>query len=350
MRAIIVTVYNSSNYGAYLQARALQKFIENECDLEVCFLKTGARKSGVKVLYDTCLMLKAGAFNWGTFLFNIKKEYYFKKNIVDFQTEKIANINNDDYCIFGSDEIWNIKKKAFYFFPIFWGYGIPESVRKISYAPSINNTTEKQIKAYKKGVKGLETFSKISVRDNYSADVISSVTKRKVEVVLDPTLLQEKSFYEEMEEEINEKDYILIYSYGTSFTKQNIDDIKNIAEKEKLKIISVGNFLPWCDKCILCSAGQFLRYVRDANYCFTDTFHGTIFSLIYHKKVGVFAKNARKVRELLDLLNMKSCMFQEGDTVYNITEKEYDYLEMEENLMSLREKSRNFIKESLGLR
>lgn len=349
MRAIIVTVYNSSNYGAFLQAKALQKFIENECNLEVRFLKTGARKSGVKVVYDTCLMLKAGTFHWKTLLFNIKKEYYFKKNIVDFPVEKITNIQDGDCCIFGSDEIWNIKKKAFYFFPIFWGCGIHKNVHKISYAPSINNTTEKQIRAYRKGVEGLKTFSRISVRDNYSAKVMSSITKKEIEVVLDPTLLQEKDFYNEIEEEIEEKNYILIYSYGTSFTKQNIREIRNISEKENLEIISVGNFLPWCDKCILCSPGQFLRYVRDAKYCFTDTFHGTIFSLIYHKKVGVFAGKARKVQELLELLNMKTCIVQEEESMYDVIKKEYDYFSMEETLMSLREKSKKFIKESLEL-
>lgn len=349
MRAIIVTVYNSSNYGAYLQAKALQKFLENECGIKVAFLKTGARKSAIKVLYDVCLMIKSKSFHGRTVLFNIKKEFFFHRNILDFKTCALKEITDSDLCIFGSDEIWNIKKKAFYFFPIFWGYGIDDSICKIAYAPSINNTSEKQIRAYKKGLSSLQTFRKISVRDKHSLDVISSITGKKIEIVLDPTLLPEKSFYSKMEEEIYESNYILIYSYGVSFKKQYIDEIKKISKRERLKIISVGNYLHWCDESILCSAGQFLSYVKNAKYCFTDTFHGTIFSLIYHKNVGVLAKNARKVRELLELLDMSQCIIQENESLYDVLNRNLDYTEMEKRLVDLRVNSRNFIKKSLEL-
>lgn len=348
MKIGIVTVYNSSNYGAYWQAKAMESFLR-EYGHEPVFIITGARKPVRKLLYDFLLSVKKRQFNITSLLHNIKKEMKFRQFQQMFNTCRRGKASECELCIFGSDEIWNISKKAFAIYPVFWGKGIDNNVTKVSYAPSINRTTKEQVLKYSKGIKALSNFKYISVRDAYSQHVLEDILNRPIELVLDPTLLYKRDFYKKCEQPIAEREmsYIVVYSYGNGISVQAREAIRELADRESLKMISLGNRLSWCDASIICSPEMFLTYICKAKYCFTDTFHGTIFSLIYHKQVGIFA-NMKKVKEVLDLLQMKECIIKSIDEISLLPTRKYNYSEMEERLDYLRKTSVDYLMKCLN--
>ena len=65
-----------------------------------------------------------------------------------------------------------------------------------------------------------------------------------------------------------------------------------------MKLISVGFDLKWCDKSISASPFLFLSYIKNAAYVITDTFHGTVFSIIYNKSFVTYGGSNTKIREI----------------------------------------------------
>ncbi|MFW6016298.1 MAG: polysaccharide pyruvyl transferase family protein, partial [bacterium] len=169
MKVCIITLYNSLNHGAYLQAYALSKVLENH-NLEVSFLKTGARRpiDNLKSIIKKIIKLKIqGA------CFDLRKLLNWSKYIKEFQ---VCNRNNEellekDIFLFGSDEIWNISRKEIRDYPIFFGSGIPDK-KLVAYAPSINTTSLEQIKNNIQFVNSIKKFNHLSVRDTHSKNIL----------------------------------------------------------------------------------------------------------------------------------------------------------------------------------
>lgn len=114
----------------------------------------------------------------------------------------------------------------------------------------------------------------------------------------DPTLLISADEYDEICPSISDKNYILLYFFGDiDIDMQN--ELHRVAEQRKLKIISFGRVRPWCDKCIDSDPTFFLAYFKNAQYIVTNTFHGTIFSVLYKKRFSAFVDTKIKVKDFL---------------------------------------------------
>ena len=311
--------------------------------LKVFFIKTNARDYRYEILVQIYNLFKNKDFR--NFYTELNKIFLFRKEQKKFRViSKRKSFSLQGY-VFGSDEIWNFERKRNAKQRIFWGEGLKKSIVKISYAPSINNSSENLMKNHK-SLYYLKKFNAISVRDIYSKQVMEKILKRQVHIVLDPTLLVKREFFFEKEYPVrNEEKFFLIYSYGLNLTPNLILQIQNEAVKRKCKIISIGKYFKWADYNICCTPEVFLGYMHKAELVITDTFHGTVFSMIYKKKVLIVCGESQKVKAFVNQMKLEEMTYRNEFIIcehyLEIWEKAYEkirqYREDSEKYLSILE-------------
>lgn len=290
----IVTLQNSPNCGARLQAFALAQAI-SDMGYSVFFLKSVARNIlKIKARHIVKSTLKKDFIGA---IFHFKQFFSYSFSNIKFRTKNFSEIQKMKKIVLGSDEIWNISKKMISRYPFLLGRGLIPP--KISYAPSINSSTLQDFEK-SKTFEDFKNIEAISVRDNHSKEVLEKYTNRNVDVVCDPTMLLSKEEWQKKEKKCTEtKEFILMYSYRNQLSADDIKKIKFFSKQVKLPIISALDYFPFAERNIPLSPEHFLGYVHKAKYVITSTFHGTCFSLIYNKKFACISRNNQKINELL---------------------------------------------------
>lgn len=315
-RAAIVTFQSAYNYGAVLQAYALQEYLnENFCDTRIlnyhCAMidKTYARpsisdfarnpKRSVFLLFQSVLYkgkhAKIDQFRHEHF--RLTKRYYLS-NIQD------AN-NEAQVFIAGSDQVWNhflIGDDTTFFLD----FVTPEK-RTCSYAASIGTSSipDKYVEQYKKAISHVQT---ISVRETAGLQTLRDIGVSRAKVMPDPTLLLPKDKWESLLIKPRSKGkYILIYKITRA--DKLIAFAKDLSKKTGLPIIYVPNDLrSGVVGKLKLTVGptEWLGYIHDAEYVVTNSFHGTVFSILFGKKF--FSEVSGKVNwapsRLLTLLGL----------------------------------------------
>lgn len=331
MKIGILTYYGVHNHGAVLQANALKTYLMNKGH-EVTFLsfernydfipKDKAKKylgGFSSIIFYTKYLFEKGIAN---ILFNYKKkrilDYYRKINIpLGVHFDKFVG----DLVIIGSDEVFSLEIG---FNPSLYGIGV-KSKNKVSYAGSFGPTSLEDI--YSKGLaerisNGLNELQDISVRDKNSQDIVKKLTGRDASLVCDPVIMY--GYENEMKSFIpRDKGYIVLYAYDRSMQDRNeINEILNFAKKHNKKVYSVGYHHDWCDRNIQATPVELLGWIKNADCVITDTFHGTVLSIICNTPMIVkLRENANKLAFLLDEYSLNSRMiidFNELEKVYNI--------------------------------
>lgn len=346
MKAHIITIQNSLNYGAYLQAFALMKTLK-KMNYEVDFINTHARKpykrTYKKVIKDIL------NFKLEKTKYDITLLQKYKKSWKKFKIIESSEIDAESVCITGSDEIWNVRRKQCADFPIFWGEGLNTN-HLISYAPSCNITTQEELQRIKYTKDAIKKYKAVSVRDKHSKELIETITDKKVQIVLDPTMLLTKEDYKKYEEETYEEhnNYLFIYSYGEKLNNDEIKQIKEIAQKEKLIIIAAGLYIDWADKNIPASPFEFLNLIRNAKYVITDTFHGTIFSILYNKQFITYSGNNIKINNLLEDFNIQNRdIYKANKNIEKILKQDLNYETIEKTIEDKKQESLKFLKDNI---
>ncbi len=200
---------------------------------------------------------------------------------------------NYDVVFVGSDQVWSPLSLYAGFYNLLF---VDEAIPQFSYASSFgkSNIMEHQ----KKGVaRFLNKMDAIGVREVRGSEIVKELTGRTAQVVADPTLLLTK---EEWEREIenskaeNVEPYILCYMLGPR--KENRDAVTDLGRKLGLKVMTF-NHMDWYEPtdegfgdipnydsdCL-----DFIKLIRNAEFVVTDSFHCSVFSLIFHKKFLTF--------------------------------------------------------------
>ncbi|MFT3950713.1 MAG: polysaccharide pyruvyl transferase family protein [Oscillospiraceae bacterium] len=341
----ILSVYDSMNYGSYFQAYSLfhiLKKYDKTAFLDVhhqCVLKQ-AIKSVCGHIYHR----RVSGIGFELKKFKLFSDERKKLCIVP---QKSAE-ENATYVL-GSDEIWNIRRKKFQKTPAFFGIGLKGS-KKISYAPSVNNSSENDFIHHTELIAAIKELDAITVRDRHSQTLIAALTGREAMVVADPTFLFMIEGFRKLQQPINRKaGYIMIYTYGKMFKIPDmIDRMKRIAAKKRLHLISVGNkYLDWCDENVAVMPGAFLSYVDQADYIITDTFHGTVFSLLYQKKF-VVVNGTNKTSDLLHSCRLESNNITAVTQLEEVMDQQIDYVQCGKYLKDIVERSFLFLNEQFA--
>ncbi len=358
MKIGILTHYNVHNHGALLQLYALKAVIEsrgNEVKAltfkkNYDFMPLGADKKydiSIKSLLFYLSYLKK--FGFARTIFNIKKKKILDKFREPFLGEYYSRAERLDGVFVGSDEVFSIEAGVN---PYFFGIGVPaENV--FSYAASCGPTKLDDIK-YRKVASmvaaGLKDMKKISVRDQNTKDIVLSLTGIEATDVCDPVILYGYKEEQERLERKIKKDYLLIYAYDNNMNDpEEVEKIKDYARKNNLMIVSVGYYHKWCDKCVDGSPIDILAYFKHASCVVTDTFHGSVMSLITNTEfVTKIRKNRNKLFDLLNRYQLTNRMIEDFSEINEKVQEKIDYKKTNHLLEESRKASLAYIEMCLG--
>ena len=333
MRVGILTFVGTLNYGAILQAYALQETVigfGHKCELIQYINKDIASKEN-----NTIKSLKPKTF-MRVLLKNIFIRDGFKKKKQAFKTFEDINIHyskpvdefsikqlNLDYDLFiaGSDQIWNLSliKNDWTYFLNF----ADEDKYKIAYAPSFGNNAFPM--EYSETVSSLiKNINKLSVRENSGKLLVEKIFERNVDVVCDPTfLLTESQWFKRVKYKPILEHYILVYF---PHDKKNVFSFVNKLKKKTglpVVYISISPKVQFGTKTIYdASPEEFLGWIFYADYIVTGSFHGTAFSLIFKKQFyHEYTGEGSRIDSLIKMCGIKNRCINEDFA----NENEIDY-------------------------
>ncbi|MCI2047544.1 MAG: polysaccharide pyruvyl transferase family protein [Faecalibacterium sp.] len=350
MKAGILTIYKTGNYGATLQAYATKKAVE-ALGAEAEILPYCAKSIETKI--DREFIRRRGMF--GTAVALAEKLYYaprMKKTMRWVESyapgpmlsrADLARLNGQyDVFIAGSDQIWNpdIQHGDYAYFLDF----VDEPTQKCSYASSFG--TDTLAGDYRDTCAALlHGYRVLTVREESGADLVEQLTGIRPPVVLDPTMLLARETWESLLPPAKGKTkYIFVYQMAHSGM------LARLAKAVRARAGGRIDFVPFpiggacAAHCHLgLSPLEWARRIHDAEFVLTDSFHGLVFSILFHRPFyyvvtsDTVKKRLARATTLLASLGLSSRMLtQESqlDTAASI-----DWADVDNRLATLRERS-----------
>lgn len=297
MKIGILTYHACYNYGACLQAYALQQAIKKkytECDII-----DYQSKQLIDINHPFCKVPKHPK----EFVKNITRLPYYKqlerrqKLFEDFinKTQKLGrrcSTNKEvekvcseyDCIVCGSDQTWNLDPSIRYETPLYY-MNFPKVQRRITYATSFGSWVKNFPTREKELLPWIEQFDALSMREESGVKMLQS-KGLKCEWVLDPTLLLTQADYDQIaEERIIAEPYVLLFSWDGA--KEAVEITKKVSKLlgcKALYIVPPPRAM-FCGLQRKLDVGprEFLSLVKYAKFIITNSFHGTVFSTIYRK-------------------------------------------------------------------
>ena len=339
----IITLSGHYNHGNRLQNFALQETLKTlGFTVETIWNEDCKLTVKLKRKFKLCASFILAIFNFKNKRFYIKRYKKFKsfskkyirqskfKLIINKMSKKINNYY--DYFVVGSDQIWNytlfdITGKEFLDFSSY--------DKNIAYAPSlgISNIESKWKDFY---IDNLKNIKYLSCREEEGAKIIRDLTNRECPVVLDPTMLLDKEEWIKIiskPEFMTNKKYILLYFLGNISEEYN-DEIKRIAEEKNYEII---NILDITSNYYMCDPSEFLYLIKNASLVCTDSFHASVFSIIFEIPFLVFDRVQERLKSMNSRLNTLLSNFL-------LEDRKFDKKINEEMLRCSFDKSKNMLK------
>lgn len=276
------------------------------------------------------------------------KNINWSKYFIDSKHIPIEINKKYDYFIVGSDQVWNYKfeRATNVEFLTF-----ADKQKRISFSASFGiSDIPNKLKEYY--AKNLNAMNKISVREERGKEIISELTNRKdVVVLLDPTMLISIEDWNKvikrpkLLKKIPKRKYILNYFLG-NLSSERKKEIERFANENGCSII---NLLDKDDPFYKYGPSEFLYLEKNAFMICTDSFHSTVFAILFNKPFIVFdredsnAKMNSRLETLLSKFKVEERWFK-GKIEKSLLYANYNANEI---LESEREKAKKFIKEAL---
>ncbi len=376
--------YKLTNYGAQLQAYATQVMVESlghKTEVIDYSPKKGDRhiiicRGLLTYLYQKFLfkrkVRKHATSNDELFLKNKKEREVQYQLFIERRFHDIVKVNGYkelavrgseyDAVLIGSDQKW---LPGFSFGNFTSLRFVPDNVRKISYATSLG-VSEYPKYCWPSSRKAWKRINYLSVREQQGADIIKQVCgfDTPVQVVVDPTYLLTKTQWEDLIpiEKKSQQKYVFCYFLGNDDTSKYL--ARHFADEKKLKLVSVlskESYSPidqtYADELVIGNTPEdFINWIRGAEYVFTDSFHGTAFSVInekqffisYRKRSEATSRNSR-IDNILERWGLRDRLVLPGTTVDALSlVNDIDYEKVNARVNIEREKSIVFLKEALN--
>jgi exopolysaccharide biosynthesis predicted pyruvyltransferase EpsI len=229
--------------------------------------------------------------------FNLTKRCKSLKEIDGLKLE-----NKYDYFVTGSDQTWNdyavehVYNRGKSIYPYFLSF-VKEKT-KIAFSMSIGNTT---FELLNKKRELINKYKYISTREESGKDILSKITDKNIDVVVDPTIILTQKEWCSMidDKRIEDENYILLYTLCTNSTIDEwINEIKKFNKNKNLKVVMLCPFvskkIPDVINYVDSGPYEFLKLFRDASYTIVDSFHGLCFSVIFRKNFFVLGNKYHK--------------------------------------------------------
>ena len=145
--------------------------------------------------------------------------------------------------------------------------------------------------------------------------------------------------------------FLILYAYSGRITEKEARWISSYAQEKGLKIYAIGGIHQYCDSFINCSPFEVLAYFNNADEVITDTFHGTIFSVITHRKFATIIRksleeeygNEEKLTDLLERLQLDCRIAHKIENIRGINSEDIDYVKVNEIIASERKRALQYL-------
>lgn len=351
----IITINDFNNYGNRLQCYAVQEVLKDDGYIVENIYNNGI--GNFKIIIREAKHIVKVIFN----INNERKKINRKKCFKDFNQKikfsKFKIINNKvnkklneyyNYFIVGSDQVWN---------PFFENNSMADLLnfanaeKRIAFAASfgVDSLPKNKYNIYEKE---LQYFRAISVREKTAKNIIEKMNlEENVEVIVDPTMLLSAEKWDEVAKkpiQYQGQKYILNYFLGDlSIERKN--EIYKIAKNNGYEVI---NILDKKDKYYATGPSEFIWLEKNAELICTDSFHSSVFAILYKKPFIVFDriqhdshKMNSRIENLIENFKLKNRKYNEK----NITDENLkcDYTEAYKILDNERIVAKNFLKYAL---
>jgi hypothetical protein len=365
----IITYHFVQNYGGFMQAWALQEFLKKQgfkaeiIDYRPNHLEAGGDLFWPKSTQELKVILFKIAIKLRNFMASFSKLHKEKKrkfeacHSEDFQlTSKIFRSIRDldqisetyDIYICGSDQIWNSSIQHGIDEAYFLSF-VSANKRRISYAASFGKSYIQE--EYKYRIKELlDKFSSISVRESSGTNIVQDIANKDAQCVLDPTLLLDGDYPKAVLPNIN-SDFLFSYTLRSEELAQKVSNY--VSKHLQLSIRSI-NAIEKNGECL--SPWEWLGHFKSAKFIITNSYHGTLFSIIF-KKPFIFvslqgnkaAFNERSI-SVLRLLGLENRILENSNTdcINKILSTKVDFNKLNFELAGLRENSKNFLLDGIN--
>jgi len=347
MKIKTLTTYDVYNYGASLQAYALQRYLTIQGhDVEIIryqpdylsrkydykWVNPESRMSRyilTRVVYRTLKFLQRQT------TIGRKRQFDYFNHQILVETNKLYKTYEDlrdnppeaDLFIVGSDQIWNVfydagRDPAFYLDFVRKGL-------KTSYAASfsyLNIDEGNKIRISK----SLQTFDAVSVREFHGLEILKDMGVEG-EWVLDPVfLLSIDEWKKLMTNFVKTEPYMLIYDFEGNEALKTF--AKDYAKIHGLKLYAIVDTYPlnYVHRNFKKAGPQdFITLIYNCDAFVSNSFHGTAFSILFEKPVFVFNRHRHKVNSrmesLLNLFNLNDCLVVDEESYQNAQIKNFNY-------------------------
>lgn len=365
MRIGIITLTGFFNYGNRLQNYALSHFLEkiiNDVRVDTIWYDKDNYNvnnfSLIRIL-RYCLLNKHGVrdkIKNKTYIYDYIREYNMKRfndqylNLI-YSYDVDSSFNERyDYFIVGSDQVWYPSKKP----RVKEFLQFADKEKRVSYAASfgVNSIPSKMHSSYKDFLDGMHA---ISVREESGVKIVKEMTGKNAKLLVDPTLLLTRKEWLQiakrpfwMKESHN---YILLYILGEldSVIK---DFLKSYADENNYIIIDMMDESN--GEIYASSPDEFIYLIAHAQIVITDSFHGTVFSVInnvpffVYPRKGITYNTDSRINTLLDMFGLEK---QKRNVTEIFNDKDIidvNFENVEKILNIKRSESENWLKNALG--
>ena len=289
----IITIFDIDNYGNRLQNYAVQEILKKR-GLYPITIKSEYFKNNFKYIL------------WPMYKFlQIKYDIFFKKNLrrkrfIKFNRENISCSRiyynskycpkfNYDYYVCGSDQIWNPYMNKMKNLDLLSDYDKEKCIAlSASFGVSELKDNEKNILK-----ENIDKFKCVSVREKSGVEIIRGVSKKNVELLLDPTMILSVNEWKKLEKKFeNLPDKYIATYFLSEPTKEIRKNIIELSEKYKCEIV---NIMDKNDIFYTAGPSEFLYIIRNSKFVFTDSFHATTFSILCNIPFFVVHRDYAKI-------------------------------------------------------
>lgn len=259
---------------------------------------------------------------------NFKRSFYSAKQI-----KQVASTERYQKFICGSDQIWS--STTLYPDPMFYLRFAPKD-KRIAYAPSIGRD---YIPDYNQSTlrKYISDIPYVSIREDEGRRLILDLTGRDVPVVADPTFLMSHNEWDKLKTDVDVPQFYILCYFLDEPSNEVKDAICDFANNQNRDIVVLGKLgaLDYPSTRIfhpVAGPGEFLTLVSKSDMVITDSYHGMLFAINYHKKFWsverAYAEYNQSSRQLTVLMKLGlKDRHLKGDYHFNDTEIDYEIIQ-----------------------
>lgn len=350
---------NISGINPEIKKRKIKYFTKASLTSDILFSKFGMASNRIRkrIVHDDYSMLsKERQVEFKNFY-----KDHFKLSEAYSSFDEMSRRAKESYStvIVGSDQLWLPANIMADYYTLNW---VPKTVNTIAYSTSFGQSAlPKDIE--EKAAIFLKKIKHISVREESGVKLVKKISSRDVPIVVDPTLLftGDEWLSIQQKEPIVQEPYIFCYFLGNNPPHREF--AKRLRKETGLKIVALANLDEYVKSDndyadatpYNINPTDFLNLIRNASYVCTDSFHCSVFSILYERQFYTFRRYSRKTKAstnsrldtLFHLCGIKNRMLKGDEDIKDCLKIETDFTEVHKKIAKLREESYQYLRDSI---